>query len=130
ANSARYGLLPDDLLLPPSSAEVWRSAYGDETVADIAEALLAGAPLDLTLREDDPELVEALGARPIMADTVRLDSRDRSVDDLPGYADGRWWVQDAAAAVPARLLKLQAPGSVLDLCAAPGGKTAQLIKAG
>ena len=130
ANSARYGLMSDELLLPPASADAWRGAFGDEAVADIAEALLAGAPLDLTLRDDEPELVEALGARPLMADTVRLDSRDRSVDDLPGYAEGRWWVQDAAAAVPARLLKLPSPGRVLDLCAAPGGKTAQLVRAG
>ena len=130
ANSARFGLLPDDLLLPPASVETWRQAYGEDTVADIAEALLAGAPLDLTLRDENPDLVEMLGARRIMADTVRLDTRDRSVEDLPGYADGRWWVQDAASAVPARLLKLAAPGRVLDLCAAPGGKTAQLVKAG
>ena len=101
ANSARYGLMPDELLLPPEMAERWRAAYGDQAVADIAAALLAGAPLDLTLRADDPEIPDLLGGRPLLADTVRLDSRDKSVEDLPGYAEGRWWVQDAAAAVPA-----------------------------
>src|SRR5690606_14875337 len=56
--------------------------------------------------------------------------RDRPVEALPGYAEGRWWVQDAASAIPARLLGLEPGKRVLDLCAAPGGKTAQLIKAG
>jgi 16S rRNA (cytosine967-C5)-methyltransferase len=65
-----------------------------------------------------------------MADSVRIDARDKPVEALPGYSDGRWWVQDAAAAIPARLLDLPANSRVLDLCAAPGGKTAQLVKAG
>jgi 16S rRNA (cytosine967-C5)-methyltransferase len=78
-----------------------------------------------------PELIaEAWALHPVFADTVRIDERDRPVEALPGYARGRWWVQDAAAAIPARLLKLSPGARVLDLCAAPGGKTAQLIKAG
>ena len=129
-NSARYGLLEDTLLLPPELANGWRAAYGAETVARFAEALVEGAPLDLTLRDDDDALVTAIGARRLMADTVRVDSRDRTVDTLPGYAEGRWWVQDAASAIPARLLTLPQGSAVLDLCAAPGGKTAQLAKAG
>jgi len=74
--------------------------------------------------------VDALGAAPVIADTVRIDERDRPVEALPGYEDGQWWVQDAAAAIPARLLGLKPGARVLDLCAAPGGKTAQLVKAG
>lgn len=119
ANAARYWSLPEDLLIP----ERYRRP-------GLAEALLGGAPLDLTLRDDDPELVAALGAQPVLGDTVRIELRDRRVEDLPGYAEGRWWAQDAAAAIPARLIELPKGSRVLDLCAAPGGKTAQLIKAG
>jgi 16S rRNA (cytosine967-C5)-methyltransferase len=121
ANSARYGLMDEALLLPETVARSWTEAYGAEAVSRFAEALIDGAPLDLTLRDDDAGL---------LADSVRVESRDRPVEALPGYGEGRWWVQDAASALPARLLNL-APGSaVLDLCAAPGGKTAQLVKAG
>lgn len=131
ANSARFGMLDDDLLLPKSFADTWREAYGKEALAGFSTALLTGAPLDLTLKsESDAELVEQLGATPVVADTVRIAERDRPVDSLPGYTDGDWWVQDAAAAIPARLLGARPGGRVLDLCAAPGGKTAQLVKAG
>ena len=130
ANSARYGLLDDALLLPAPFRERWTAAYGAPAVAGFCGALLDGAPLDLTLRDDDPALVETPGATPLFADSVRLDSRDRPVEALPGYAEGRWWVQDAASAIPARLLAMPAGSAVLDLCAAPGGKTAQLLKAG
>lgn len=130
ANSARYGLMDDALLLPEHFATGWTAAYGADAVAQFATALTEGAPLDLTLRDNDLELIEALGAEPLLADSVRLETRDRPVEALPGYVDGRWWVQDAASAIPARLMGLEAGRSVLDLCAAPGGKTAQLIKAG
>lgn len=130
ANSARYGLMDDALLLPEHFATGWTAAYGADAVAQFATALTEGAPLDLTLRDNDPELIEALGAEPLLADSIRLESRDRAVEALPGYDEGRWWVQDAASAIPARLMGLEAGRSVLDLCAAPGGKTAQLIKAG
>ena len=129
-NSARYGLLDETLLLPTELSNGWRAAYGSDAVARFAGALIDGAPLDLTLQDADPELIGALDAQPLLADTVRLDSRDRPVDALPGYSEGRWWVQDAAAAIPARLFDLPPGSSVLDLCAAPGGKTAQLLKAG
>ncbi|MFD1254910.1 Ribosomal RNA small subunit methyltransferase B [Devosia equisanguinis] len=130
ANSARYGLMDERLLLPEAVRSRWTSAYGETALDAFAEALIEGAPLDLTLRDDDDELVEALGAERLMADSVRLASRDRPVEALPGYDAGRWWVQDAASAIPARLLRASPGASVLDLCAAPGGKTAQLAKAG
>jgi 16S rRNA (cytosine967-C5)-methyltransferase len=117
-------------LFPDALARKWTAAYGAEALDAFAGALLAGAPLDLTLRDDDPALVTALGAETLLADSVRITDRDVPVDQLPGYAEGRFWVQDMAAALPARLLKLPAGARVLDLCAAPGGKTAQLIKAG
>lgn len=130
SNSARYGLMDENLVLPEPVRQRWAEIYGAETLPRFANALIEGAPLDLTLRDDDPGLVEALGAERLIADTVRLEQRDRPVDALPGYAEGRFWVQDAASALPARLLALPEPGAVLDLCAAPGGKTAQLVKAG
>jgi 16S rRNA (cytosine967-C5)-methyltransferase len=122
--------LPREMLLPRPLQQAWAAAYGRDAVAAATDNLVTGAALDLTLRDDDPALIEALGARRIMADTVRIEVRDKPVAGLPGYDEGRWWVQDAAAAIPARLIKLAAGSRVLDLCAAPGGKTAQLIKAG
>lgn len=130
SNSARYGLMDESLVLPEPVRKRWSDLYGAEALSRFANALIEGAPLDLTLRDDDPGLVEALGAERLIADTVRLEQRDRPVDALPGYAEGRFWVQDAASALPARLLALPEAGAVLDLCAAPGGKTAQLTKAG
>lgn len=130
ANSAKFGMLSDDLLIPDTFGDTWLEAYGEEAINGFSTALLAGAPLDLTLKSDDAELIDALGAEPVMADTVRIEQRDRTVEALPGYAEGHWWVQDAASAIPARLLGAKPGGRVLDLCAAPGGKTAQLVKAG
>jgi 16S rRNA (cytosine967-C5)-methyltransferase len=130
ANSAKFGMLSDDLLIPDTFGDTWLEAYGEEAIDGFSDALLAGAALDLTLKDDDQNLIDSLGAERIMADTVRIDQRDRPVDALPGFAEGRWWVQDAASAIPARLLGLTAGARVLDLCAAPGGKTAQLVKAG
>ncbi len=122
--------LPADLLVPEPLRLAWTRDYGARAVEAAADNLLSGAALDLTLRDDDPRLMDELGARPLLADSVRVEVRDRPVADLPGYAEGRWWVQDVAAAIPARLLRVDPGARVLDMCAAPGGKTAQLIKAG
>jgi 16S rRNA (cytosine967-C5)-methyltransferase len=130
ANSAKFGMLDDDLLIPETFGDTWLDAYGEEAIDAFSSALLAGAPLDLTLKADDSALIEQLGAQRVMADTVRIDERDRPVEALPGFAEGLWWVQDAASAIPARLLGAKPGSLVLDLCAAPGGKTAQLVKAG
>ncbi|HTN63161.1 MAG TPA: RsmB/NOP family class I SAM-dependent RNA methyltransferase [Devosia sp.] len=130
ANSAKFGLLDEYLLIPDTFGDTWLKTYGEANITAFTEALLAGAPLDLTLKQPDPELIAELGATPLIADSVRIDSRDRPVEALPGFAEGQWWVQDAASAIPARLFDLPVGARVLDLCAAPGGKTAQLIKAG
>jgi 16S rRNA (cytosine967-C5)-methyltransferase len=130
ANSARYGTMPDREALPPAVVARWSSIYGDGFVDAMAEALVTGAVLDLTLKTPDPELVETLGADPLWGPSVRITDRDRTVEALPGYDEGAWWVQDAAAAIPATLLALPEGARVLDLCAAPGGKTAQLVAAG
>jgi 16S rRNA (cytosine967-C5)-methyltransferase len=107
----------------------WVGAYGAATAAAIAEAHRGDPPLDLTVREDPEGWAARLGGRALPTGSVRLDSA-ALIEDLPGYTAGQWWVQDAAAALPARLLGDIAGRRVVDLCAAPGGKTAQLAAAG
>lgn len=119
-----------DQLFAPALVKAWTDAYGADVIPAFAAALLDGAPLDVTLKADYPALLDLLGARPLLADSFRIDDRDKPVDQLPGYTEGRFWVQDAAAAIPARLMGLAPGARVLDVGAAPGGKTAQLIKAG
>lgn len=110
----------------------WHDAYGPETARAIAEAHRREAPLDLTLKpgEDAALWAARLGAEVLPTGSLRLAQHDVRVPDLPGFAAGAWWVQDAAAALPARLLGARPGERVIDLCAAPGGKTAQLAAAG
>lgn len=103
--------------------------YGKEAVAAMEAAHAAGAPLDLTPKGDAAALAEALGGMLLPTGSVRL-SGPVQVSALPGYDAGDWWVQDAAAAIPALVLDAQPGERVLDLCAAPGGKTMQLAAAG
>ncbi len=106
------------------------AAYGKPAVVAM-EAVQAGdPPVDLTLAPSAPDdLVAELGGERLPTGSVRL--RDPGqISALPGYEAGHWWVQDAAAALPARILGVQAGERVLDLCAAPGGKTLQLAAAG
>jgi 16S rRNA (cytosine967-C5)-methyltransferase len=86
-------------------------------------------PLDITAKSDAPMWAEKLGGTLLPNGTIRVASAG-SVTSLPGFDAGEWWVQDAAASIPARLLGNVARLSVADLCAAPGGKTAQLAAAG
>lgn len=128
-DAEKWRALPDAALFPADRLAGWQTAFGDVT-ENFAAALLAGAPLDLTFKTEDPALVEALGGAPLIGDTVRVANPLASVDALPGYSDGRWWVQDAAAAIPARLMNCATGAQVLDMCAAPGGKTAQMTNMG
>lgn len=107
----------------------WSEAYGAETCRNIAAAHLRQPPLDLTARGSAAQLADSLGAALLPTGSVRLDHHG-PITDLPGFAEGAWWVQDAAAALPARLLGEVRGRRVIDLCAAPGGKTAQLAAAG
>lgn len=107
----------------------WTAAYGAATARAIAKAHLDEPPLDFSVKADPKHWAEALGARILPTGTLRRAGGGR-IDDLPGYRDGTWWVQDAAAALPARLLDVKPGETVVDLCAAPGGKTAQLMAAG
>jgi 16S rRNA (cytosine967-C5)-methyltransferase len=125
-----FTVLPPGALLPQEVGERWSATYGVDTTLRFAELLTETPPLDLTVKTPTAEQAAALGGELLGADTVRIISRDKPVNELPGYAEGDWWVQDAAAAIPARLVNLPAGARVLDMCAAPGGKTAQLVKAG
>jgi 16S rRNA (cytosine967-C5)-methyltransferase len=107
----------------------WIAAYGEVAAADIAKAHLSAASIDLTVKEEAEGWAERLDAALLPTGSLRL--RERTpIRDLPGFEDGAWWVQDAAAALPARLLATREGERVADLCAAPGGKTAQLAAAG
>ncbi|HEY1750479.1 MAG TPA: RsmB/NOP family class I SAM-dependent RNA methyltransferase, partial [Caulobacteraceae bacterium] len=97
----------------------------------LAAVIVEEPATDLTLRDpaDETALAEALEATPLPGGSLRRAGRGR-IEEWPGFAEGRWWVQDTAAAIPARLLAPAAGETVLDLCAAPGGKSLQLAAAG
>jgi 16S rRNA (cytosine967-C5)-methyltransferase len=107
----------------------WSRTYGEATARAIASAHLKEAPLDLTLRDDSAAWRTKLEGVLLPTGTLRR-AAGGALATLPGYAEGAWWVQDAAAALPARLFGSLAGREVVDLCAAPGGKTAQLASAG
>lgn len=104
-------------------------AYGGGIVSDMEAAHFAGAPLDLTAKGDQSALQRSLGGDLLPTGTVRLQEAGQ-VTLLPGYKKGSWWVQDAAAALPVQILAPKEGEKVLDLCAAPGGKTMQIAASG
>ena len=118
--------LPAVPTLPPAVAERW-----GERAAPIAAALAAPPPLDLSLKDgvETERWAAELGGVSLAPGHVRL-PRGTAVERLAGFAEGAWWVQDLAASIPARLLGAGEGRRVLDLCAAPGGKTLQLAAAG
>jgi 16S rRNA (cytosine967-C5)-methyltransferase len=107
----------------------WRTAYGEAKARAIAQIHLADPPLDLTVRQDVDLWAQKLDARKIFDHSLRRPVGG-AVDQLPGYDEGAWWVQDAAAALPVRLFGDVTGRRTVDLCAAPGGKTAQLCVRG
>ncbi len=117
-------------LAPPWLYARWRSTYGEATAREIAGAIPLEPATDLTARGAiDEALLEALEAERLPGGSLRSGRRG-DVATWPGYAEGLWWVQDAAAAIPARLLEAEPGMDAVDLCAAPGGKTLQLAAAG
>lgn len=117
------------LNVPPWLWQSWVAAYGAERASAIAAAHLQEPPLDLTVPRDVEAWRDRLGGRLLPTGSLRL-GNDGLVDSLSGFGEGGWWVQDAAAALPARLLGEVGGQRIIDLCAAPGGKTAQLAAAG
>jgi 16S rRNA (cytosine967-C5)-methyltransferase len=108
----------------------WKKNFGDDTTEAIARAHLAEPALDLSVKSDPQGWARTLNGICLPNGTVRLKERSGAIEDLAGFADGAWWVQDAAATLPVRLLGDVRGTTVLDLCAAPGGKTAQLASRG
>lgn len=107
----------------------WREAYGPDLAHKIALASLEPATLDISVKRDPSLWAEKLGANMLPTGSLRLQAAGR-IEALEGFQEGAWWVQDAAAALPAKLLGNISGLRVADLCAAPGGKTAELAAAG
>lgn len=129
------GLTTAEANLPDWIAARWKAAYGEATLAALALAGREEPPTDLSLKPgvDPAAVAEAVEGETLFSAasgaTVRTGRRG-DVAAWPGFEDGVWWVQDAAAAAPARLLDVKAGETALDMCAAPGGKTLQLAAAG
>jgi len=129
----RDGAPADDpaSLAPPWLLARWRAAFGEAQAMAIAALVAVEPATDLTLRDpsDGAAMAAELEAEILPGGSLRLVRRG-DVTTWPGYDAGRWWVQDRAAAIPARLLAASPGETALDLCAAPGGKTLQLAAAG
>lgn len=117
------------LNLPDWLRRSWETSWGREATRAIGAALLEEPSLDLTTRGDPAIWAAPLDATVLPTGTLRR-ALGGAVADLPGFETGQWWVQDAAAAIPATLFGDIAGKRVVDLCAAPGGKTAQLAARG
>lgn len=118
-----------DLMAPTWLAARWRAAYGPDNAAAIAALIGAEPATDVTPKAGAADLASALEAQPLPGGSLRVGLKGE-VSAWPGFAEGRWWVQDASAAIPARLLGVKPGETALDMCAAPGGKTLQLAEAG
>lgn len=125
------GLTTAESNLPDWLAARWKATYGESSLIGLALATREEPATDLTAKPgvDLSALAVAVEGEVLPGGTVRTGKRG-DVAGWPGFEDGDWWVQDAAAAVPARLLAVTAGETALDLCAAPGGKTLQLAAAG
>lgn len=131
-NVARLGTDWDALPVPTMPKWLRKrliAAWGKEAVVAMEAVHVMPVPLDLTVREDPSGWAEKLGATVLTTGSLRLREASQ-VSAKPGFDEGAWWVQDAAAALPARLLDVHSGERVLDLCAAPGGKTMQLAATG
>lgn len=120
---------PDAPRLPEWLRGPLVEAWGEDAIIGTEAAHFKGAPLDFTAKGDPAELAERLEATLLPTGSVRL-SGGGQVSAMEGFAEGDWWVQDAAAALPAIILNAQKGELVLDLCCAPGGKTMQLATTG
>ncbi len=128
--AATFAALPVQKL-PMALRQPLVHAWGRPAVAGIEAVQALPPPLDLTVKvaAEAEAWAAALGAERLPTDSLRL-SHAGQISALPGFAEGAWWVQDAAAALPVRLLAPQRGERVADLCAAPGGKTLQLAAVG
>jgi 16S rRNA (cytosine967-C5)-methyltransferase len=125
------GLTTAESNLPEWLAARWRATYGEATLTGLALAAREEPATDLSLKPevDAAAVAEALDGEVMAGNTVRTGRRG-DLSTWPRFEDGIWWVQDAAAAVPVRLLAPEAGESIVDFCAAPGGKTLQIAASG
>lgn len=130
-NEILNGQDPSRLNTPEWLLKLWIEDYGLRTAAEISLANQAEAPLDITIRDEESRnhWGSVLQASSFPTGSLRL-AHGGNVTEMPGFSDGAWWVQDAAAAIPAQLLGNISGKHVIDLCAAPGGKTMQLAAKG
>ncbi|MES2035045.1 MAG: RsmB/NOP family class I SAM-dependent RNA methyltransferase [Pseudomonadota bacterium] len=137
-NAVLRGLLRDgppaddpEALAPSWLFARWQAAYGDEQARAIAAVIAEEPATDLSVRDpaDAAAVAELVEGEVLPGGSVRTGRRG-DLSEWPAFDEGRWWVQDAGAAIPARLLGIQPGETALDLCAAPGGKTLQLAAAG
>lgn len=115
--------------IPETFLARWTRFYGEEQAQAIAAGMLAPPHVDLTLLREPQVWAERIGGIRLPTGSLRIEA-GRAIPDLPGYAEGAFQVQDVASALPARLIDAKAGMRVLDLCAAPGGKSAQLAAMG
>ena len=116
--------------IPAWFSEMLVENYGREKAAKILAAQANEPAIDITVKSNPEIWAEKLGGHVLFNGTVRLEHVEGAVSDLEGYQQGEWWVQDVAASLPARLLGDIKDKAVADLCAAPGGKTAELAVQG
>jgi len=127
AGPEKWEKLPS--VMPPWLRQPLVAAWGRKAMDRIEKAHLAGAPLDLSVKDDAAKVAAAVGGDLLATGSVRIQNAGQ-VAKLAGFVEGAWWVQDAAAALPVKLLGDVKGQRILDLCAAPGGKTLQLAAAG
>lgn len=129
ADRSAFDAAPVQSIWPAWFQSSLQNAFGENGAASLAEAQLETPATYLTGKGDDPAALAALVSGQVVGDySVQIDTSD--LEGTPGYAEGDWWVQDIAATLPARLLNAVESDTVLDICAAPGGKTLQLAAAG
>lgn len=115
---------------PQNFQNILRKDYTLEQILNMEKMLFAEPPLDLTVHGNEEEIAKRLNGVLLPNGSIRLNKTDTKISELYGFKEGLWWVQDFAASLPIFLLKNVKGKKVLDLCAAPGGKTAQLLAGG